>query len=367
MIRLRLVAVALLIQAACAYAADPVANRNVVFVTSDGLRWQEIFRGAEDALINKADGGVADGAVAGLRARYGGETAEIRRQRLMPFFWSAPGKSGQVYGNRDKGSTVRSTNGLKFSYPGYSEMLTGRVDAKIDSNDKFLNPNINVFEWIHRQPSFRGRVAAYCTWDVFPFILNEPRAEFPVVAGWEPIPGSQLTERQQAINAMMEACHKEWPDNCFDCFSFEAGLEHLRSGKPRALYIALGETDEHAHHRRYDFYLDSIHRVDQMLARLWETIQSMPEYKNQTTLIVTADHGRGDGRLWTDHGAKVENAEYLWVALMGPEIGAFGEGKNCPEVTQSQFAATIAAALGLDFAAENPGAAPPINVREGFR
>ena len=36
------------------------ATRNVVLVTADGVRWQEVFRGAEESLLNQKDGGVSD-------------------------------------------------------------------------------------------------------------------------------------------------------------------------------------------------------------------------------------------------------------------------------------------------------------------
>ncbi|MGI8992391.1 MAG: hypothetical protein ACR2I2_22775, partial [Bryobacteraceae bacterium] len=40
------------------------------------------------------------------------------------------------------------TNGLNFSYPGYSETLCGFADPRIKSNDKVPNPNVTVLEWL---------------------------------------------------------------------------------------------------------------------------------------------------------------------------------------------------------------------------
>ena len=82
----------------------------------------------------------------------------------------------------------------------------------------------------------------------------------------------------------------------------------------------LGETDEWAHGRRYDLYLDAAQRNDRFVKRLWETAQSMPEYANRTALVMATDHGRGDTpRDWTDHGRKVPAAERIWMAVMGPD------------------------------------------------
>ena len=37
--------------------ADKLRTRNVVLDTNGGLRWQEVFRGADPALFNKDEGG----------------------------------------------------------------------------------------------------------------------------------------------------------------------------------------------------------------------------------------------------------------------------------------------------------------------
>jgi hypothetical protein len=60
------------------------ATRNVVLVTADGVRWQEVFRGAEETLLNQKDGGVTD--VDALRRDFWRPTPEARREALMPFF-----------------------------------------------------------------------------------------------------------------------------------------------------------------------------------------------------------------------------------------------------------------------------------------
>ena len=58
-----------------ATGAEPrPASRNVVSVTADGVRWQEVFRGAEEELLNEKDGGVAN--VESLRRDFWRTTVE---------------------------------------------------------------------------------------------------------------------------------------------------------------------------------------------------------------------------------------------------------------------------------------------------
>src|SRR5215467_12796185 len=85
-------------------------TRNVIFVMTDGLRWQEVFRGADPALMNKDNGQVGD--VDQLKAEFWRATPEERRQALFPFLWTEIARSGQIFGNRDRGSDAAVTNGL---------------------------------------------------------------------------------------------------------------------------------------------------------------------------------------------------------------------------------------------------------------
>jgi hypothetical protein len=129
------------------------------------------------------------------------------------------------------------------------------------------------------------------------------------------------------------------------------------------LYVMLGETDEWAHGRRYDLYLDAAARNDRFIRRLWEAAQAMPEYANRTALVITTDHGRGEsGKDWTDHGQKVPAAERIWIAVLGPGVAPLGV-RSGVTVTQSQVAATVAALLGEDFRRDHPKAAPPLDLR----
>ena len=127
----------LLLTAALAQMAPGASTgsrtRNVIFVMTDGLRWQDVFRGADAALIDKRHGNVSDPEK--LKKIYWRDTPVERREALMPFLWQTVARFGQVYGNRDLGSDAYVTNGLNFSYPGYNETLCGFPDPRIHSND----------------------------------------------------------------------------------------------------------------------------------------------------------------------------------------------------------------------------------------
>ncbi|MGQ0701549.1 MAG: alkaline phosphatase family protein [Gemmatimonadales bacterium] len=337
-------------------SAQPVTDHRVIVVTLDGMRWQEVFGGADSTLAFGRAGGVRD--TTDFRRRFWRSSPEERRAALLPFFWREIAARGQVLGDSAGGSIVRVTNGKRFSYPGYNELFAGAPDDRIDSNDKIPNPNVTVLEWLHQRQPFRGRIAVFGSWDVFPFIFNTERSGVPVTALGPPFPGAR-SPTERLINDYTTDLPHLWTGAALDAPVMQAALETMRSLSPRVLVILLGETDEWAHSRRYDLYLDAAHRADRLLERLWEMAQSLDGYRGNTSLLVSTDHGRGAGNDWTDHGREVTAADRIWMAVMGPPAPPMGIRRGV-QVTQSQFAATIAALLGEDFQRSRPGIAPPI-------
>jgi len=349
----------LLFLATLSVSAASTKTKNVFLITVDGLRWQEVFDGAEALLINKANGGVADSNR--LYQTFWRATPEERRAALLPFFWSTIAKQGQLYGNKNKGSAAVLTNGKKFTYPGFNEIFTGFADDRIDKNEKRNNPNVSVLEWLHRKPAFTNRVAGFANWDVHPYILNAERSGIPVWTGYEQNFTGRPGSRLELIEKLFRDTTPIWDGMNFDSFYIHAAVEYLKEKKPRLVWIAFSETDEWAHEGRYDRYLTAAHEMDSYVRTLWLTVQSMPEYRDQTTLILTCDHGRGSGPSeWKNHGAEVVGAEDIWIAVIGPDTRSLGERTNVLQVGQNQIAATLSALLGEDYHAAVPKSAPPI-------
>lgn len=346
----------------CAQAAQS-SPEHLIFVMTDGLRWQEVFRGADAALLNKEQGGVED--VDALRSKYWREDIEARREMLMPFAWTVIARQGQLYGNRDKHSDAFVTNGFNFSYPGYSEALCGFSDARVNSNDKILNPNKTVLTWLNRRPQFAGKVAAFAAWDVMPYILNGGEAGYPVNAGYEPFTLLPESAAVNMLNTLKGDGPRYWDEEPFDNLPFHTALAYLEARRPTVLYLSLGETDDWAHEGRYDLYLNAAHRADAYLRIIWDTVQAIPEYHATTTLVFATDHGRGTSMSgWKTHGEKEPDSKYVWMMFLGPHTPASGEQVG-GSVTQSQIASTLAALLGEDYQREVPKAADPIQAALG--
>src|SRR5580765_1050540 len=202
--------------------AAPFKTQNVFLIISDGFRWQEVFNGAEAELMTKDNGGVKD--TNALRSAFWRATALERREALLPFFWTEIARRGQLFGNQNKGSLVTVTNGKKFSYPGYNEILTGAPDSRIDSNDKKPNANVTVFEWLNGRPGLRNKVAVFGTWVVFPYIFNIERSQLSIWPVWESKFGRYEIPPPQFVADLLRDTTPVWEDVTYDSFVFHAAM-----------------------------------------------------------------------------------------------------------------------------------------------
>ena len=214
----------------------------------------------------------------------------------MPFFWGEwMQRHGSVAGNPQKGSVVRLANRLRFSYPGYSEILTGQArDDLITSNDKVLNPNPTVLEFLRRKLGLPQRqVAAFASWDVIGVAVQHEAGAVFTNAGYEayahPDPADPVHE-----STAVRRCSRRGTPCGTTRYTFRFAMAHLRTHRPRVFYLSLGETDDWAHEKRYDRVLAAIARFDSFFNELWNWLQDNPQYRDKTTLLITTDHGRGD-------------------------------------------------------------------------
>jgi hypothetical protein len=342
-------------------AAHGPLTENVVLIVSDGLRWQEVFTGAEAALLDQKTGG-SWSSEAELRKKYWRDDPAERRKLLMPFLWTAFAQKGQVYGNQTKGSVAHVSNDKWFSYPGYNEMTVGFPNPQIDSNEFGPNPNSTVFEWLNHAADFQGRVAVFGTWDAYERIFNAPRSKLVFQTGWNPPRKTGDASRDALLSQMFTTTTHFDEEDLPNSLLQPPLLDYVKSKHPRVLFVGYGETDNWAHQGRYDLVLDSAHRTDRFVQELWETMQSMPQYRGKTTFIFTCDHGRGSGpEQWKEHGVDEKGSNNIWIAVMGPDTKGLGERHDTAPVVQAQIAATVAALLGRDYRHDVPAAAAPLS------
>jgi len=337
-------------------------GENLILITLDGARTQEVFGGLDTDVLRSR---LAKGATIQddpIYKRFSAATPEERRRKLLPFFWDVlMTRHGSIAGNARLGSSVSVTNKHRFSYPGYSEILTGEADDDvIKSNDRVRNPHVTLLEALKSHLGLPTEEAAvFASWDVFNEIVEHTPGALTVNAGYETFdhtwPGApELSELQFETQT-------PWNSVRHDAYTFGLAMAHLKAARPRVLYLALGETDDWAHDGRYDRVIEAFARTDSFLRELWTWLQSQPDYRDHTHILITTDHGRGRTLTdWRDHGAKVDGSENTWMAFVSPRFAVRGEWRDHAPVFTNQAAATMASWMGLDWGAQHPKAGRPI-------
>jgi hypothetical protein len=98
----------------------------------------------------------------------------------------------------------------------------------------------------------------------------------------------------------------------------------MRQVAPSLLWITMHDIDI-AHAGTYSLYVDGIRRTDRLCAEMWKIIESEPEYKGKTTLLILPDFGRDadddpGGNGFQHHRTGDPLSRTTWLMAIGPGI-----------------------------------------------
>ena len=345
---------AILLTIPCIADSQPVipSPENIFIITTDGFRWQEVFNGADSALLFNPEY-VKDTST--QSSLYWDPSPLERRKKLFPFLWSYVAKAGQLWGNRYYDNSVSVSNPYRFSYAGYNELFTGYPDPAIMRNRPKENRNDNLLAYLNSLPKYHNQVAVFGSWKLLSYILAESRNGLPVNCGYEPASADTLSIPEATVNFLQGNISEKEEATRLDLLTYTLANEYVRRKHPRIVYLSLGETDEFAHHRRYDRYLAMANQFDKILSELWQLVQEDEFYKNKTAFILTTDHGRGKRPdQWAVHGPFTRGSDETWLVQWGAGIESIGEVKQKAEIFTAELAQTIAGYLGEQFNASHP-------------
>src|SRR5690625_4208938 len=358
-------------------------HKKVVVITLDGVRWQEVFRGADSTLL--ADYGSEQG-----KEIFWSDDKEIRKNKLFDTNFFA--NIGSLYGNRDKGSPVYVKNSHRISYPGYHEIFTGNIGG-VASNAATENPHETVFEYINRQPGYDEitDVQVYAMWKRMRELFRVQSSKFMLFSPMQ-IEYGQPKETINLMHWMTENFRQNLEGKDIDEFDvdyeeiistfnnihgdllpfgrnileseqtelllYATGKEFMKKTKPKATYFQFSLSDSFGHSGKYEDHLKSIHNVSVFIKDLIQYIDNDPFYAGKTSILITTDHGRGIGGNWKRHGGHVSRSDEIWFVLINPEESAKGEVSDTRQYYQIQFAPTMGELIGIPYKPEHNTAEP---------
>jgi hypothetical protein len=338
------------------------ATQNVVLVTLDGVRVQDLFGGLDEA-VAAHDEKQLYSDIAAMRTRFGGATPEERRSKLMPEFWTRLAPQGVVFGNPARRNHFKVQNGVYWSTPGYVEMLTGAPRPEVVDNEERRYAHPTALELARSELDLGfGQVAVIGSWNGYANAAASSADAFVMVGAYDDVPDDWGSDEIDFLNELRRDVMGLWEEGSNDALTYRMARAYLVKNRPRVLWVALVNSDDWAHADRYDRYLAYLHRADAMLGDLWTAIESLDSHRGRTTLLVTTDHGRGrTGADWAEHDATIPGSDEAWLAVIGPDTPDTGEVSTPATMYQGQVAATLLELLGIDYRGLGGDVRPPVS------
>jgi hypothetical protein len=310
------------------------AESAVVLVVLDGVRWQDVFSGADRALAHEP------------RAT---ELAWTNPRMLMPNLYAAIDRHGVAIGAPGRGAEVAVGSPALVSLPGYLELFAGHPDSVCRTNECRRPPARTIADDV-ADSSGAADVAIVSSWSTIARAASADPSRFMVTAGRARVEHADELLAFSGVAPLVEegARARAWPgegDYRPDVITSRIALRLLEAAQPRFLFVGLGDADEYAHHGDYRGYLDAIHGSDSFLGQLGATLGRMGARGLHTTVVVTTDHGRASD--FSDHGWRYPEARRIWLVASGDDVRAHGFVAAARRYTLSDIAPTVRALLGI--------------------
>src|SRR6476620_7263152 len=114
-------------------------------------------------------------------------------------------------------------------------MFTGNTDITLASNDKKINPNKNVLEYLNQETDHRGDGVAFTSWNVFPFIFNKDRSGIKMNSGYQNLEEDNMM--QSLVNKVENDAVYNKTETRQDQLTFITAKEYISKFQPSIVYL----------------------------------------------------------------------------------------------------------------------------------
>lgn len=259
-----------------------IIDPNIILITLDGIRYQEIFNGTDVTLTDN----------------------HLSNKELIPNMYNHFIINGVALGNN---LDVYASGPVYISLPGYLEITNGKK-IKCYTNSC---TNIKLSKTLIDEYS---DAAVFASWEEIKTTVSNYPNDYIINAGTSYRSNKYINLNQIDYNLPLFSWNKKYRA---DNQTIEAATDYYIKFRPSFLWVSLGDGDEWAHLGDYENYINSIRSADHFIGNLISLI----DYP--TVMVITTDHGRGKN--WTNHfnyessriwlmfgGYGIENKDYVF-------------------------------------------------------
>ena len=265
-----------------AVAAEEPTIKHVIYITLDGVRWQDIFND----------------------------------RSKLPVFWNKYAKSASIYGEPGSNNTMEVAS-VPISLPSYQSQMTGAVTP---CKENECGPvTIETFpEALIKKGGFKkADVASISSWEVMDNAFESHVGTAFSNHGTRPMhdPDTFVIDAEmKAINIQQSAAYPG-DDTRFDKYTLAQSLHYFKKYKPKFLWISFGDADDFAHEGNKKKYQQTIFFYDQAIDQIMKMVKTL-KLDRETMIIITTDHGRGNGKNWVEHDETIPETKQTWAFVI---------------------------------------------------
>jgi hypothetical protein len=262
----------------------------VIYITFDGIRWQDIFFD----------------------------------HTRMPIFWKKYAKKGDFFG-APHSNTIMEVASIPISLPSYQSQMSGTVQACDDNDCGRISVETLLEKLVHRLKLHKKDVAIFASWAPIAFATEHHIGTTYTNAGNTPAidPDTLLPDAVMAkLNQKQLAHHPKNIDektDRYDQYTYAQAIYYYSKFQPRFIWMSFVDADKAAHKGDLVTYNKMLLFYDSVLDSVFTALKALM-LDQETLVIITTDHGRGNGIYWTEHGGNYPESKQTWAFVLNGSL-----------------------------------------------
>jgi arylsulfatase A-like enzyme len=224
--------------------------------------------------------------------------------------------------------TNMHNDGATLTTPGHTAVTTGVYEDIANDGSEYPTAPSFMHYWLRQTQQASDKAWIITSKDKLSVLTDCTRP------GWK----GAYTPRSDCGNPGSRS------DSRNDTATFNRVIEVLTQFHPHLVLINFKEPDVSGHARDWEGYLNGIRSTDFLSYKIWEYLQNDSTYKDNTTLLITNDHGRHTHD-YTSHGDGCAGCRHIECLAIGPRFKA--DYVDTGRHSQIDIAATVADLLGI--------------------